>query len=69
MRIRLLPILLASAVALVTQLSWCQAAAAQNPGSRTVLVIHWGPEDFPGTSTLDAAIREVLLAPPGASIE
>ena len=63
------PYWLASAVALVTQLSWGQAAAAQNPGSRTVLAIHWGPEDFPGTSILDAAIREVLLSPPGTSIE
>jgi hypothetical protein len=68
MRIRL-PTLLAGALALAAQLSWCPAAAAQDPVTRTVLAIHWGPEDFPGTSTLDAAIREVLLSPPGTSID
>jgi signal transduction histidine kinase len=69
MRIRPLPILLAGALALAAQLSWCPAAWAQNPAARTVLAIHWGPEDFPGTSTLDAAIREELLSPSGPPIE
>jgi signal transduction histidine kinase len=35
-------------------------ASAQTRASRTVLTIHWGPENFPGTSILDAAIREAL---------
>jgi hypothetical protein len=69
MRIRLRPALLAGALVLAAQLSWCPAAAAEDPAARTVLAIHWGPEDFPGTSTLDAAIREVLLSPPGISID
>ena len=38
----------------------CAAAAAQDGPLRTVLTIHWGPEEFPGTSDLDAAIRSVL---------
>jgi signal transduction histidine kinase len=28
--------------------------------SPTVLTIHWGPEDFPGTAVLDAAIHDAL---------
>jgi signal transduction histidine kinase len=35
-------------------------AVAQTPWPRTVLTIHWGAEDFPGTSVADAAIREAL---------
>jgi len=35
-------------------------ASAQTPAPRHVLAIHWGPEDFPGTSVMDAAIREAL---------
>ena len=68
MRIRLLPVL-AGAMALAAPLLWCPAAAAEDPAARTVLAIHWGPEDFPGTATLDAAIREVLLSSPGTSID
>ena len=48
MRIRHLPTLLAGTLALAAPLSWCPAAAAQDPAARTVLAIHWGPEDFPG---------------------
>ena len=48
MRIRLLPILLAGAVALATQLSWCQAAAAQNPGLPHRPGHPLGPGGFPG---------------------
>lgn len=69
MHIRLLPALLAGAMALAAPLSWCPAAWAESPPARTVLAIHWGPEDFPGTSTVDAAIREVLLSPPATSID
>ena len=36
------------------------AAAAQGRPARTVLSIHWGPEEFPGTWDIDAAIRGVL---------
>jgi signal transduction histidine kinase len=35
-------------------------AVAQTQLPRTVLTIHWGSEDFPGTSIADAAIREAL---------
>jgi signal transduction histidine kinase/ABC-type uncharacterized transport system substrate-binding protein len=65
---RLLRMLLAGAMALAAQLSWCPAASAQDPAARTVLTIHWGAEDFPGTSTLDAAIRDELLSPSGTAI-
>ena len=40
------------------------SATSQLAGqSRSVLTIHWGPEDFPGTATVDAAIREACLSP------
>jgi signal transduction histidine kinase/ABC-type uncharacterized transport system substrate-binding protein len=39
-------------------------AEAQSQPRRTVLVIHWSPEEFPINPRRDAAIREVLLAPP-----
>ena len=52
----------AVAVALVAQ-GWQISAASQLEGeSRNVLTIHWGPEDFPDTATVDAAIREALLS-------
>src|SRR3954468_2387194 len=48
--------------------AWVSPAAAQAQPSRTVLTIHWGPEDFPGTPVVDAAIREVLLSPAGPQV-
>jgi signal transduction histidine kinase len=38
----------------------CPPASAQVQTARTVLTIHWGPETFPGTPELDAAIRDTL---------
>jgi len=38
-------------------------AHAQPQPRRTVLVVHWSPEEFPINPRRDAAIREVLLAP------
>lgn len=40
----------------------CPAEAQPQP-RRTVLVVHWSPEEFPINPRRDAAIREVLLAP------
>src|SRR3954465_7613441 len=54
---------LAVAVALAGLLAWCPPAWAQDPAAHTVLTIHWGAEDFPGTATMDAGIREGLQAP------
>ena len=68
MRIRLPRVLPAVALALTALLSWCAAAAAQAPVARTVLTIHWGAEDFPGTPPWTQAIREVLLSPSGPPI-
>jgi ABC-type uncharacterized transport system substrate-binding protein len=42
---------------------WVSQSATQAQPSRTVLTIHWGPEDFPGTHVLDAAIREAVSSP------
>src|SRR6266850_2229821 len=39
------------------------AAEAQPQPRRTVLVVHWSPEEFPINPRRDAAIRAVLLAP------
>jgi len=40
----------------------CPSASAQAQIARTVMTIDWGPEAFPGTPALDAAIRDTLLA-------
>lgn len=40
------------------------AARAQETAPRTVLVIHWGSEQFPGTAEVDGAIRAAVLARP-----
>ena len=47
----------------------CPAASAQPRSPRTVLAVHWSSEDFPNTSVVDAAIREVLLSRPGARVD
>jgi signal transduction histidine kinase len=58
----ILRLMTAAAMALVAP--GCPMSAASQPAdpSRTVLTIHWGPEDFPGTASVDAAIREALLS-------
>jgi signal transduction histidine kinase len=52
-----LPSLLAAVVALGVV---CTTSAAQTSSARTVLMIHWGPEAFPGTDVMDAAVRNGL---------
>src|SRR5262249_12837194 len=37
-------------------------ASAQRKPPQTVLTIHWGAEDFPGTAVFDAAIHDALRA-------
>jgi signal transduction histidine kinase len=69
MRSRAARRLLVVALALTAPLAWCRAASAQNPAARTVLTIHWGAEDFPGTAVLDAAIREGLGSPANPLID
>jgi signal transduction histidine kinase len=54
-------LLTAFAIVLITP-SWTSHTLAQAQPDRTVLTIHWGPEDFPGTSIVEAAIREALLS-------
>ena len=44
------------------------AASAADP-PRTVLVIHWGPEDFPSTPVINAAISEVLQSDPDLRVD
>jgi signal transduction histidine kinase len=46
----------------------CQTASAQTRPPKTVLTIHWGAEDFPGTPTLDAALREALQSKPDSPV-
>ena len=55
-------------LALVLGTCVCQAAAQPQP-RRTVLVVHWSPEEFPINPPRDAAIREVLLAPAEVPID
>ena len=56
--------LLTAVATVIIASAWTVSAASQPTGpSKTVLTIHWGPEDFPGTAAVDAAIREALLSP------
>ena len=59
---RTLGLLPAVSIALLMPL-WVSQSSTQAQPSRTVLTIHWGPEDFPGTHVLDAAIQEACLSP------
>jgi len=59
----ILRLMTAVAIALVVSSGPASATSQLAARSRTVLTIHWGPEDFPGTSLLDAGIREALLSP------
>jgi|SRR5688572_6854376 len=60
-----LTVCLMTAVAIMVVAPGWQSSTASQPAARsqTVLTIHWGPEDFPGTAPVDAAIREALQAP------
>ena len=49
-----------AAVALTVLILACIATSAQEPSPRTVLTIHWGTDDFPGTAEFNAAIRSAL---------
>lgn len=56
------------ALAVLAAFSVCPTAFAQERDAPTVLTIHWGPEDFPGTSVLDAAIQKALRADLDAAV-
>lgn len=43
-------------------------AGAQPQGTPTVLAIHWGAEDAPGTPLIDGAIKKSLLSNPEAPV-
>ena len=49
-----------AAVALTVVILACVATSAQEPPPRTVLAIHWGTDDFPGTAELNTTIRSTL---------
>ncbi len=40
----------------------CSSASAQPQSPRTVLVVHWGPEEFPATPVVNAALRKALTS-------
>jgi signal transduction histidine kinase len=64
---RTILLLIAVAMAFVAPGAQMSATSQLAEPSRSVLAIHWGPEDFPGTAAVDAAIQETLLssaAPP-----
>jgi signal transduction histidine kinase len=44
-------------------------AAAQEAPRPTVLTIHWGPEDFPASPVVSAAIREALTEYPARPVD
>ena len=54
---------LLTGVSMVLFASGASSATAEAVEPHTVLTIHWGREDFPGTSVVDAAIRGALQKP------
>jgi len=56
--VRPLRVLLVVALALGGGLAWPPDASARGPATRTVVAIHWGAEEFPGTAALDAAVQQ-----------
>ena len=60
------------ALALVATLfvpTLCTNVSAQARSPRTVLVVHWGAEEFPATPTVNMAIREALTSDPDLPID
>jgi ABC-type uncharacterized transport system substrate-binding protein len=53
-------IVVTAGVAVIAPVWLSPIAVAQEALPRTVLTIHWGAEDFPGTAVIDAAIRKAL---------
>ena len=47
----------------------CASASAQPRAPRTVLVVHWGPEEFPATPVVNAALRKALTSDSHLAIE
>lgn len=69
MRIRILTrVVSIVTIATLSTAAVSRAASTEEKPARTVLVLHWGAEDFPGTPVLDAAIRESLGSRPDAPI-
>jgi signal transduction histidine kinase len=65
MRCRILSRVLPAIAVACLALAWAvPAPSAQTPPSRDILTIHWGPEDFPGATVLDAEIRRALVSDP-----
>ena len=56
------------AAAAVVTVAWARPAAAQRPIKR-VLMIHAGPEAFPGNTRLDEVITKVLYSHPTIEVE
>jgi signal transduction histidine kinase/ABC-type uncharacterized transport system substrate-binding protein len=54
--------------AIVAGLALAPPAVAQAPVKR-VLIIHGGPESFPGNANFDAALRQVLFSHPTTQVE
>ena len=65
----LLRVVVAAEIALFVTALVSGAASAPAQAPRTVLTIHWGPEDFTGASSTDAAIRKVLLSDDSAPVD
>ena len=56
------------AAAAVVSVAWARPAAAQRPIKR-VLMIHAGPEAFPGNTRLDEVITKVLYSHPTIEVD
>ena len=56
------------AAAVVASLAQAPPAGAQPP-IKQVLIVHGGPETFPGNVNFDAALREVLFSHPTIQVD
>jgi signal transduction histidine kinase len=60
------------AISLAVSLVAASVAAAQDaprPARRTVLTIHWGPEEFPATPVVNATLRDAVSRDPQLPVE
>jgi signal transduction histidine kinase len=62
---------LVSAVLMIPLALLCTrpAGSAEERSPRTVLVITWGPDDYPATLTVNAAIQQALKSDPGVPVD
>ena len=62
------PLLILVGIVLFVGQTLSVSTEAQPQRPLTVLAVHWGAEDAPGTAAIDAAIKESVLSDPGTPV-